>query len=456
MMRNQNERGKKLTSITRTLARAMLMCWVLSFIGGFLLNNVWAETEEEPLHIVRGVRPLGLGNAFEAIADDENAFHYNPAGLAQNTNTLFYLLPVRARITMDLANELEEIQDLVEAIGAITDSKNPLDDPGLVEERKLLVNRLEEAMEEQLGAVFDLPSIGLAIPTHIAGMKCVLGGTFYTQFTTSLRVEQRGIAWSDPIKDMLDNVIIYRSSAQWALAGAGAIEIPVNRPPIVSKAYLGIAFRWIDRWIFTDEADPLVVEEALNYRGPDGIEGTDDDFINRFFEYDEDDSALDIVNNNFKQRTGYSADIGTIVSPFDGMNIAFVVRNAISNVDLEDDPENMMFPRNVVLSAAAKPLRLMGVSSSPIDITVAASLDSPSGDDRLEEFSIDENRERIHLGLETILWPNRSFSLAGRIGNNQGFLTIGAALKMGALHLEFARYGDLQADWYVGSINFIF
>ena len=455
-MRNQNKGGKSLTRITRTLARSMLMCWVLSFIGGFLLNNVWAETEEEPLHIVRGARPLGLGNAFEAIADDENAFHYNPAGLAQNTNTLFYLLPVRARITMDLASELEEIQELVEAIGAITDSKNPLDDPGLVKERKLLVNRLEEAIEEQLGATLDLPSIGLAIPTHIAGIKCVLGGTFYTQSTTSFRVEQRGIAWGDPIKDMLDNVIIYRSSAQWALAGACAIEIPVNRPPIVSKAYLGISFRWIDRWIFTDEADPLVVEEALNYRGPDGIEDTDDDFINRFFEYDEGDSALDIVNNNFKQRTGYSADIGTIVSPLDGMNIAFVVRNAISNVDLEDDPENMMFPRNVVLSAAAKPLRLMGIYSSPIDITVAASVDSLNGDDRLKEFSIDEDRERIHLGLEAILWPKRPFSLAGRIGNNQGFLTIGAALKMGALHLEVARYGDLQADWYVGSINFIF
>ena len=111
MMRNQNKGGKSLTRITRTLARSMLMCWILSFIGGFLLNNVWAETEEEPLHIVRGVRPLGLGNAFEAIADDENAFHYNPAGLAQNTNMLFYLLPVRARIQMDFASEHKEIKD---------------------------------------------------------------------------------------------------------------------------------------------------------------------------------------------------------------------------------------------------------------------------------------------------------------------------------------------------------
>jgi hypothetical protein len=29
----------------------------------------------------RGVRPLGMGGAFTALADDENALYYNPAGL---------------------------------------------------------------------------------------------------------------------------------------------------------------------------------------------------------------------------------------------------------------------------------------------------------------------------------------------------------------------------------------
>ncbi len=93
---------------------------------------------------------------------------------------------------------------------------------------------------------------------------------------------------------------------------------------------------------------------------------------------------------------------------------------------------------------------------STLDFTVAASLDNPNGDDRLGNSSIDKNRERIHLGVETILWPNNAISIATRIGNNQGFLTIGAALKLGALYLEMARYGDLQADWYVGSINLSF
>lgn len=34
--------------------------------------------------LYRGVRPMGMGGAFTAVADDENALYYNPAGLAMN------------------------------------------------------------------------------------------------------------------------------------------------------------------------------------------------------------------------------------------------------------------------------------------------------------------------------------------------------------------------------------
>ncbi len=38
----------------------------------------------EYFRLYRGVRPMGMGGAFTAVADDENALYYNPAGLAQN------------------------------------------------------------------------------------------------------------------------------------------------------------------------------------------------------------------------------------------------------------------------------------------------------------------------------------------------------------------------------------
>ena len=42
----------------------------------------FAQARELP-KFFEGVRPLGMGGAFTAVADDENALFYNPAGLAR-------------------------------------------------------------------------------------------------------------------------------------------------------------------------------------------------------------------------------------------------------------------------------------------------------------------------------------------------------------------------------------
>ena len=115
------------------------------------------------------------------------------------------------------------------------------------------------------------------------------------------------------------------------------------------------------------------------------------------------------------------------------------------------------FPRNFVVSVAAKPLELMGHSNSAVDLTVAASLDDPNGDDRLGEFEIDSFSDRIHLGAEVILWPQGLLSIGLRAGNNQGFATYGATLRLlKILNLHIARYADLETDWRVGPLEISF
>jgi len=442
------------------------MCFALVL---FLSLSTFADTEYEPLLLVRGVRPMGLGNAFEAIADDENAFHYNPAGLAQREDKLFYLLTLRPIISFDLADERPEtIRDLYDAINTLTgcEDPNPLEDsaPDCREAREILADRVEEALDEYLSGKSDFPSIGLAIPFNIAEKyRLTVGGSVYTQSSVSFRIEPRGLLWSDPIMDMLDNAIVYNISTQWAWEIASAMEIPVNKSPILSKAYVGIAFRRINRWVFTDEDEPFTVEDIINPKGPDGIEGTDDDFKTKYFGMDEGEELVDLgdfvefASDNFKERDGYSFDLGTILEPVDGLKCAFVIRNFASGVSLkEEDKEDRNFPRNVVFSAAVKPLVLLKKQPSLLDLTLAASLDRRNGDDRMLDFSIDEGSDRIHLGAEATLFPNSGISLSGRIGNNQGFLTYGGSLKLGGLYLDFARYGDLETDWYVGSINLSF
>ncbi len=56
--------------------------WI--FLIGFFFNSAWAldQTIENMLKDGVGVRPLGMGGAFSALADDLNSIFYNPAGLA--------------------------------------------------------------------------------------------------------------------------------------------------------------------------------------------------------------------------------------------------------------------------------------------------------------------------------------------------------------------------------------
>lgn len=54
------------------------------FLVIFFLNSAWAldQTIENMLKDGVGVRPLGMGGAFSALADDLNSIFYNPAGFA--------------------------------------------------------------------------------------------------------------------------------------------------------------------------------------------------------------------------------------------------------------------------------------------------------------------------------------------------------------------------------------
>lgn len=68
-------------------------------------DKVWTEY---------GVRPLAMGNAFVAIADDENAFYYNAAGLAFQKKSYAY-------VPFELQASTKILSNLVEYISALAD-----------------------------------------------------------------------------------------------------------------------------------------------------------------------------------------------------------------------------------------------------------------------------------------------------------------------------------------------
>ncbi|MFQ6041040.1 MAG: hypothetical protein ACE5PV_09300 [Candidatus Poribacteria bacterium] len=429
--------------ITKKFVYLLIIAMALGCVSG-----VWAKDDmQEPLLLYRGARPMGMGNAYEAVADDINALHYNPAGIAQTDETLFELLAIRPRVTIDLVDELSTIDEFFnDTINPLIKSDDPLTDPTLKKEREDLVVRFDDILSKRLGLMIGLPSAGLVVPFHVGEYKIAVGGMFYTQNLNSIRVLRQGLPWEDAVKELLDDAVVYRVVLQWAFALAGAVEIPLNQAPIIDKAYFGASFRYINRQIFTDADDPFRMEDVLN----------PDEFKEKYFNVEDGDFAK-FARDNFKSQTGYAVDIGTILSPIEGINVGLSLRNFINNLRLEDANENRNFPRSATFAVAAKPFKLLRLENPALDLTFAAAWNNSNGDDRLGEFKNDSFTDNIHFGAEVILLPKGWISIALRAGNNQGYPTVGASLKLlKILNFDLLRYGDLEADWYAASLGIAF
>ena len=84
--------------------------WILVVVI-FLLVSVPGLSAKEYPTLHRGVRPLGMGGAFTAVADDENALFYNPAGLSEiSTLQVGVLNPLveASKNTMDMINDAQD------------------------------------------------------------------------------------------------------------------------------------------------------------------------------------------------------------------------------------------------------------------------------------------------------------------------------------------------------------
>ena len=111
MVRNQLTMGRAMARMGRSLGFpgvVIAMCVAVALDAA-----AWAE----PLPLFyQGVRPLGMGGAFTAVADDENAMFYNPAGL----NSIkgygrFELLNPLVALSTNTVEFAQDIQDVADA-----------------------------------------------------------------------------------------------------------------------------------------------------------------------------------------------------------------------------------------------------------------------------------------------------------------------------------------------------
>ena len=79
--------------------------------GLLLLVSVAPVSAEEYPTLHRGVRPLGMGGAFTAVADDENALFYNPAGLSDISTLQMGIFNPLLEVSENTLDMISDAQD---------------------------------------------------------------------------------------------------------------------------------------------------------------------------------------------------------------------------------------------------------------------------------------------------------------------------------------------------------
>lgn len=377
----------------------------------------------------RAVRAMGMGDAFSALADDGDAFFYNPSGIIRSKKIRIDIQPIRLIPTKDFYNEVKTIGDLIDDIKKIKESQEPLTDPNLKAERTRIIDRIEKLKQENLGLDVAVP-LRFIVPLNIGGYGVAIGGISNTWSGSQIKMRQLGLKWRDPIISLLDDEILYKIMAETSYGLAGAIKFP-----LFFDLSLGIYARRIHRAVLTDEDDPLQIKYILDPYGPDGIKGTDDDFENRYFDPNDPFSSI-------AKGKGYSIDASAITDVSDILSLSIVLQNMVSKINY-DKIKDEKLQKHVNVASAVRLSKFLNIS--PIaDINAVAGLNS-----------INE-KAKLQAGLEVILKALNVLSISGRIGSNQGFLTIGAGMKLFFLDIDYAFYGDEVTDWHAFALNFAF
>lgn len=95
------------------ISTILLLC-----ISLFYSNSSILEATERPwTHF--GLRPLGMGNAFVAVADDYNSIFYNPAGLARLKTWDFEILNLQLVLSAEARDLLSEVGDIKSSTDSI-------------------------------------------------------------------------------------------------------------------------------------------------------------------------------------------------------------------------------------------------------------------------------------------------------------------------------------------------
>jgi hypothetical protein len=124
---------------------------------------------------ILGTRPLGMGGAFVAVAEDAIAQYWNPAGFAlQKGLDIQIPVGVSMETTQGLIKEVDDLGDIAETVSEIMDRQSSGGgfDASLIEEFTSAINELDDLNKSGLGLILDI-NAGLNIRFRNLGLGVI-------------------------------------------------------------------------------------------------------------------------------------------------------------------------------------------------------------------------------------------------------------------------------------------
>ncbi len=385
----------------------------LTVIAGVvvLFNLSLLCAAEDPVFI-RGTRVLGMGGAFTAISDDQNAMFFNPAGLTQRQAGQFTMFEVQTTISEDTMNFYQFYQDNQDKLKDFENLSNT--------DKADLITKINDTVTKYKTRI----RLSFPEPSYVSGPGF--------------------ISWGAGIFDQAD------------------IGFKMNR---------GVLFPTIDIWGNVDVvcAVPLAHRfDTVPYIPGTLSVGITPKFIDRgkIAEYGKSILEFSDFSPIIQQGQGYGLDFGALYQPTGRWNAGVTVNDiggtpiSYASVDTTKDKvetkidatTGVIMPR-LNVGAAYVPSKICywpGKSFSTKDrLVFAADVDDMVNDK--EPLTDESVWKKVHLGAEF-----RFYTLSLRGGYNSGYPSFGVGFGIPYIGLnidyaywadELGRFAGQQPEW---------
>lgn len=368
----------------------------------FALSFSFASQKDERA-FVKGIRPMSMGGAFVAVADDQNAFFYNPAGIAQRSGKLIQFF------SFDMAVNTETVDFFKFFLDNKDDLKN-FDDLSPSKQAALLNKINKDILDKAPNLKLALPDFAfISGPLKISDNYLSVGAGLFSYADASFRFNRSIIVPSLTYKGQA--TVVAAVPVAYKINSLEGIRLP-------GKLSLGTNFKYIYRGI--SQVDDLSIDEFDKFDIPvqDGG-GFGIDF------------GL-IYHINTRWNVGVQlADALTTKIKYSDYNDDKHPSRSKDSYTAEIDPE-------LTIGAAYVPEKVYYWPGKSINtnnrLTVAADIADMANDD---ETITDSFWKKVHFGAEFRFSP-----FAVRAGFNSGYPAIGGGIATNYLNIEYAFYGE--------------